>query len=244
MYKLGKRCLVDDALLFSLAWTTQFRHRLIFGAEFEHGDMDPQFPLETGCIVTNVAMFIAGASVMCRDMMDMAVDNIEDITETVENIAPTLAHIDVDSFQEPVHRALLIMYEQPDQWLLRALRLAMSRFVTSFYGFMILNQNWAPRYKEAWGDVNNNIMHDNLYYGRIGNLRPIPPAHKELLQAAEIKAYNRIQAAQAGPQTPRSTQTFLIVPGPRAPAVHTPTAGSGGSRASSMPITPPASGIP
>lgn len=157
--------------------------------------MDPDFPYETGCIVTNVAMYIAGTSVRCRSMMDLAIDNLEDACAIIEKAAPQLIHIDVESFQEPVRRALLIMYEQPDQWVMRGLRLAMARLVGTFYGFLTLNPRWAACYEADWKVVHRFIMEDNMYFGQGGCLRSVPAVQRQLLSALAIQVYNRADAA-------------------------------------------------
>lgn len=121
---------------------------------------DPTNPLNTEAAVNNVVHFIAGTSCLCRPMMDQAVDQIDNMTAHIKKLESHLRHaIDLDTFESALRRALYLLYDQPDQWRIRALRIVMGKLMAVCFPLILQSHGWRTKYQEKWG---TRYMHETL----------------------------------------------------------------------------------
>lgn len=111
----------------------------------------------------NVAHYIAGAAVLCRPMMDFAIDRIEEATAEIVKKLPSLRHAQLESFEYGIRMALLNMYDEPDQWRIRALRIVMGKLMAVCFHIILQSPAWAPKFEKLWGALRIRVVADHKW---------------------------------------------------------------------------------
>ncbi|KAK7714079.1 hypothetical protein SLS64_004176 [Diaporthe eres] len=142
--------------------------RFMYLEEYPGGRYDPKKPLATECIMHNVAHYIAGAAVLCRPMMDFAIDRIEEATAEIVKKLPSLRHAQLDSFEYGIRMALLNMYAEPDQWRIRALRIVIGKLMAACAHIILQSPSWAPKFEKLWGALRVRVVADHKWLYQAG----------------------------------------------------------------------------
>ncbi|KAJ9142164.1 hypothetical protein NKR23_g7391 [Pleurostoma richardsiae] len=147
--------------------------KFMYYQEYDNAEMDPEKPLEAASIVTNVAMYIAGMSVLCRPMMDYALTFIEDATDIIQDELPKLYKGNIDSLEESIRRGLKIMYEQGNEKYLWSLRVVMAKLMDVCMLYLLLSPGWPTKYVEHWRMLIPLVKRDNEFFREAKMLRPL-----------------------------------------------------------------------
>lgn len=99
--------------------------------------------------------------------MDQAIDQIDDTTELIQERLPLLRLANLDEFEISLRRALLIMYDEPDQWRIRALRIVMGKLMALCFPLILQNQRWAE-YQKWWGMLRVRVVADHKWLYQCG----------------------------------------------------------------------------
>jgi len=134
--------------------------------------MDSTNPLDGSSIRKNVFMFICGASVHCRPLMDFATAAIDATTDALESVMPT-NHLRVTRrFWEPLRIALTMIFEQGARPCTVAMRLALAQLVDVALPWLMQNQNFQRELCSSWTlYVFPNCVYDNVYFREKGWLQ-------------------------------------------------------------------------
>lgn len=127
------------------------------------GHYDPKKPLETKSITHNVSHYIAGAAVLCRPMMDFALERLEETTAEIVKKLPSLRHANLDSFEYGIRLALINMYDEPNQWVIRALRIVMGKLMAACFHIILQSPAWAQKYERLWGVLRVRVVADHKW---------------------------------------------------------------------------------
>lgn len=153
--------------------------------EYDNCDYDYDDPLDTRSINLNVAHFVAGASVHCRQMMDHALSRLEEATEDIAELTDLLRHARLDDFQQEILRAHMSMWAQPDQWRLLSLRIVMGKLMAVAFPIILQSPHWKTRFKQLWGDMHTNVVADHIWLYKTGYC-PHAPAITKGFQHMQI----------------------------------------------------------
>jgi hypothetical protein len=166
---------------------------------YDGGSVNAEDPLNGEPIRRNVFMYIAGSSVNCPAMMNFAVKNLEQITDTVEHVLPQNYRSSLETFYGPLGLSLIALYDQGNRELMLAMRLAMARLVDASMLYLFANEGFRPIFEQEWPELYCNILKDNNFFRQEGKLRQLPghairmTEHTNLLgQAAVIGAVGDI----------------------------------------------------
>lgn len=132
------------------------------------GRYDPKKPLATECIMHNVAHYIAGAAVLCRPMMDYAIKRIEEGTAEIVKKLPIIRHSQLESFEYGLRMALLNMYDEPNQWIIRALRIVMGKLMAVCFHIILQSPGWAQKFEKLWGTLRIRVVTDHKWLYQAG----------------------------------------------------------------------------
>lgn len=100
--------------------------------------------------------------------MDQAVDQIDDATKQIQEKLPLLRLANIDDFESSIRRALLIMYDEPDQWRIRALRIVMGKLMAVCFPLVLQSQRWASNYQKWWGVTRVRVVADHKWLVQAG----------------------------------------------------------------------------
>ncbi|KAL1865505.1 hypothetical protein Daus18300_007150 [Diaporthe australafricana] len=145
------------------AWNPGRLEAILRFMYYEGGDYDPAKPLETECIMHDVAHYIAGAAVLCRPMMDFALSRIEEATAEITKKLPILRHAQLDGFENGLRMALLNMYAELDQWRIRALRIVMGKLMAACFHIVLQSPNWSRKFEKVWGVLRVRVVADHKW---------------------------------------------------------------------------------
>lgn len=131
-------------------------------------------------------MFICAASVNCRTMMNFATNAIDDTTDVVETLMPTVhQRHDLARFHEPLCAALDIMFDQGDRPVMGSMRLAMARLVDVSLMYLALSPDFKERFEATWCPwIFLNCVRDNDRFKKLGWLDPLPEREASPLETA------------------------------------------------------------
>lgn len=118
-------------------------------------------------LILNTVHFLAGTSCLCRPMMDQAIDQIDETTEKVQGNLESLRLANLDEFEMSIRRALLIMYDEPDQWRIRALRIVMGKLMAVCFPLILQSQRWNI-YEKLWGVLRVRVVADHKWLYQAG----------------------------------------------------------------------------
>lgn len=135
--------------------------------DFQGGVYDPSNPLNLECLVLNTVHFLAGTACLCRPMMDQAIDQIDDTTQQIQRNLRLLHIANLDEFEISIRRALLIMYDEPDQWRIRALRIVMGKLMAVCFPLLLQSQRWVT-YRKWWGMLRVRVVADHKWLYQAG----------------------------------------------------------------------------
>lgn len=108
-----------------------------------------------------VAHFLSGTSCLCRPMMDHALDQLDAATEVIEKLVPALRHANLDTFEFDLRVSMLIMYDQPDQWRIRSLRIVMGKLMAVCFPLILQSRRWESVYELLWGILRIRVVADH-----------------------------------------------------------------------------------
>lgn len=153
-------------------------------ADYDGAWLSADDPLNGACIHKNVFMFICGASVNCRAMMDFATNAIDDTADVMEPLMPTVyQRYDLGRFHEVLREALAMMFDQGDRPVMGTLRLAMARLVDVCMMYLALNPGFKERFEAAWcPSIFLNCVQDNVRFKRLGWLDHPPEGEPSPLE--------------------------------------------------------------
>ncbi|PSR82705.1 hypothetical protein BD289DRAFT_483690 [Coniella lustricola] len=145
---------------------------------YKGGDFDPQDPYNTSPIVHAIAHFNAGAAVLCRDMMDCVLTQLDAATENIKLLGQQGAYIhplaNMDLFESMLRRGLLMLYDEPDQWRIRSLRVVMGKLMAVAFPWVLQNPAWGYRYASSWGILHARVVTDHKWLVWVGQCEPSP----------------------------------------------------------------------
>ncbi|KAK3329777.1 hypothetical protein B0H66DRAFT_634910 [Apodospora peruviana] len=158
--------------------------KFMYDKKYDGAKLDTKTePLDGQPILKNVLMYICGASVNCRSMMDFATDAIEDITQTILSGGPQGGHIlsshycgthDIFKFTDPFSLALSTLYEQGPNPFMVGMRVAMARLVDVCLMHLIINQSFRKSFLLQWMPALwQNVRNDSSYFAKHGLLDDI-----------------------------------------------------------------------
>jgi hypothetical protein len=158
----------------------------IFKSDYDGAGLNGDDPLDGSSIQKNAYMFICGASVNCHEMMEFATDAVDDATEVIEDLMPTVYNShDLARFHEPLRVALTMVFDQGDGLEMGSMRLALARLVDVSLMYLVLNPAFKIPFEMAWCPyVIMNCIRDNKLYKRLGWLDAPPEGQESGLDAA------------------------------------------------------------
>ena len=158
----------DNGLCYSISSAVHSQLNFFLKTEFPAGRYDPQKPLATDCITHDVAHYIAGAAVLCRPMMDFALNHIEQATAEIVKKLPVLQNAQLEAFEHGLRMALLNMYEEPDQWIIRALRIVMGKLMAVCFHIILQSPAWSTKFEKLWGVLRVRVVADHKWLYQAG----------------------------------------------------------------------------
>lgn len=154
------------------AHTNASAHTRLPQTDYQGGDYNPDEPLDTSPILKSVAAFLAATSALVYPMMDHALERIDAAAAAIENLTPILDHARLDTFELFLRRALLVVYGEPDQWRVRALRVALGRLAARAFPFVLRSPRWADVYQPLWGILRVRVVVDHKWLVAVGVCEP------------------------------------------------------------------------
>ncbi|KAJ4424820.1 telomerase inhibitor [Gnomoniopsis sp. IMI 355080] len=208
--------------------------------DFEGGAYEPDNPLNMESLVLNTVHFLAGTACLCRPMMDQAIDQIDDTTELVQETVQILRLVNIDEFESSIRRALLIMYDEPDQWRIRALRIVVGKLMAVCFPLILQSQRW-DTYQEWWGMLRVRVVADHrwLYQAGMCQRNDVILAGFENLDVIWVKY--RGEGWQ--PSDDLMFPDRKVEGPPEAPASAPPTPAGGKKKSKAIPIVDPSGKI-
>lgn len=100
--------------------------------------------------------------------MDQAVNQLDDTIERISEKLPLMNLANIDEFEISIRRALLIMYDEPDQWRIRALRIVMGKMMALCFPLILQSQRWAGTYQKWWGMMRVRVVADHKWLYQAG----------------------------------------------------------------------------
>lgn len=129
-------------------------------------------PLDTSPILKSVTAFLAATGALVHPMMDHALARIDAAAAAIGGLAPALGHARLDTFELFLRRALLAMYGEPDQWRVRALRVALGRLAARAFPLVLRSPRWAGAYQPLWGILRVRVVVDHKWLVAAGVCEP------------------------------------------------------------------------
>lgn len=187
-------------------------------------------------LVLNTVHFLAGTSCLCRPMMDQAIDQIDDTTEQVQGNLRFLRVANLDELEISIRRALLIMYDEPDQWRIRALRIVMGKLMAVCFPLLVQSQRWVI-YRKWWGMLRVRVVADHKWLYQAGMCRRSDVMLSAFESLNVIWVRYRKEGWQPSDDLMVPPQEVEDPPAPPASAPTTPAGGKKNSKA--IPIVKP-----
>lgn len=141
---------------------------LFYSTDYQGGEYDTKRPLDTIPILKSVATFLAATGALVRPMMDHALERLEAAADAIRQLEPVLRRAHLDDFELCVRRALLVMYGEPDQWRIRALRIAMGRLMAACFPLVLQSPRWPASYAQLWGMLRVRVVVDHKWLASAG----------------------------------------------------------------------------
>lgn len=191
-------------------------------------------------LVLNTVHFLAGTACLCRPMMDQAIDQIDDTTELIQEKVPFLRLANIDEFEISIRRALLIMYDEPDQWRIRALRIVMGKLMAVCFPLILQSHRW-DTYQEWWGMLRVRVVADHRWLYQAG----MCPRNDIILTGFENLDVIWVKYRKDGWQ-PADDLMFperKVEGSPEAPVSAPPTPAVGKKKSKAIPIVDPSGKI-
>lgn len=108
-------------------------------------------------------------------MMDFALERIEEATAEIVKKLPSLRHAQLESFEYGIRMALINMYEEPNQWLIRALRIVMGKLMAACFHIILQSPGWSQKFEKLWGILRIRVVADHkwLYQAELCERNPV-----------------------------------------------------------------------
>lgn len=172
--------------------------------------------------------------------MDQAIDQIDDTTDLIQEKVPLLRLANIDEFEISIRRALLIMYDEPDQWRIRALRIVMGKLMAVCFPLILQSQRWET-YQKWWGMLRVRAVADHRWLYQAG----MCPRNDVILSGFEnldvIWVRYRKEGWKPSDDLMFPTREVEIPPG--SPATAPPTPAGGKKKSKAIPIVDPSGNI-
>lgn len=99
-------------------------------------------------------------------MMDHALTQIDTATDEIKLLGEQGMYnhhpeANMDLFESMLRRALLMTYDEPDQWRIRALRVVMGKLLAVAFPWVLQSPDWGFRYAGFWGLLHARIVTDH-----------------------------------------------------------------------------------
>lgn len=220
----------------SLWQSMLLRDSQLVTTDFQGGFYDSRNSLNMKPLILNTVHFLAGTSCLCRPMMDQAIDQIDDTIEQVRENLGLLRHANLDEFEMSIRRALLIMYGEPDQWRIRALRIVMGKLMAVCFPLILQSQRWKIC-EELWGILRVRIVADHKWLYEAG----MCPRNDVILSGFENLNVTWVRYREEGWQP---CDDLMFPPQevgcpPAPPASAPPTPAGGKKKSKAIPIVKP-----
>lgn len=120
------------------------------------------------CVLDNVAHFVAGAAVLCHPMMNMALNRIDEARAEIVKKLPILRHAQLEGFEHGLRMALINMYAEPDQWIIRALRITVGKLIGACFHIILQSPAWPTKFEKLWGTLRVRVVADHKWLYQAG----------------------------------------------------------------------------
>lgn len=169
-------------------------------SEYDGAYLNLADPLDGESIRRNAYMFVCGSSVDCRSMMDFATDGIDETTQVMECLMPTLYQSrSLARFHEPLRDALAILFDQGDRPLALTMRLALACLADVTLMYLVLNPAFRVPYETTWCPwIALNCLRDNARFKAMGWLDPVRDGEVSSVRTAMEMMSIRADAAGDG----------------------------------------------
>lgn len=120
-------------------------------------------------IVHAVAHFLAGAACVCHPLMGHTFTQIETAAEEIRKLTSDLRRFeDLDRFSDSLRVAFAMACDEPDQWRIRALRVAMGKLMAIAFPIVLQNPRWLTKYGTEWGLLHMRLVTDHKWLSDTG----------------------------------------------------------------------------
>lgn len=204
--------------------------------DFQGGIYDPSNLLNLESLVLNTVHFLAGTACLCRPMMDQAIDQIDDTTEQFQRNLGLLSVANLDEFEISIRRALIIMYDDPDQWRIRALRIVMGKLLAVCFPLLLQSQRWVI-YQKWWGMLRMRVVADHKWLYQAGMCQRSDVVLSGFESLTVIWVRYRKEGWQPSDDLVFPTQEVEDSPAP--PASAPPSPADGKKKSKAIPIVKP-----
>jgi hypothetical protein len=107
--------------------------------------------------------------VLCRPMMDLALNRLEAARPEIVKRLPTIQQSGrLDEFEAHLRISLLAMYAEPNQPLLRDLRIAVGKLVADCAHVILQSADWQNKYRGLWGILRIRVVADHKWLYQAG----------------------------------------------------------------------------
>ncbi|POS79752.1 hypothetical protein DHEL01_v201847 [Diaporthe helianthi] len=142
----------------------------MYHEDYPTGHYDPDNPSRMTPITDNVAHYVCGAAVLCRSMMDEAVRRIDKARAEIVQQLPVVQQNSrmFDKFEHGFRMALINMYAEPNQPLLRDLRIVVGKLVADIFHVVLQSPAWSTKYERHWGILRVRAVADHKWLYQAG----------------------------------------------------------------------------
>ncbi|KAH8905060.1 hypothetical protein BR93DRAFT_929305 [Coniochaeta sp. PMI_546] len=126
--------------------------------------------MDGDCIRRNVYMYLCGASVDCRSMMNFATSAVEQITSVLADIMPAVyKDTGVHRFYIPLTQGLELLHSQGNRTNMFHMRVAMAKLVDVTLLYLMVNEGFKDTFKPHWGrEIYPMCFWDSVVFRRMG----------------------------------------------------------------------------
>jgi hypothetical protein len=101
-------------------------------------------------------------------MMDMALNRIEAARPEIVKELPTIQRARLDDFEYHIRMALINLYAEPNQPLLRDLRIVVGKLVAACLHIILQSPAWHTKYEKLWGILRVRVVADHKWLYQAG----------------------------------------------------------------------------
>lgn len=105
---------------------------------------------------------------LCHPMMNMAINRIDEARAEIVKKLPILRQAQLEGFEYGLRMALLNMYAEPDQWIIRALRIAVGKLIGACFHIILQSPAWPTKFEKLWGILRVRVVADHKWLYQAG----------------------------------------------------------------------------